>query len=248
MKNNYHKSKDERGIALVLSMMVLASIIGLVLVSADASFSVLRSSQSIGLSEKALFAAESGVEITLYDIIVNQNGLNLADLSAQPMTNVDATWGRQVRVATSTPGLCGAPLPKPVCSINNDTINSGNSLFVTLQDGEHFQVDLDIVGAQYPDTVAVDVSTAGTSLVLRSSTTQTRYTNGIVTIPPTGVLNPIDGWVFSLYNNTGSARQYEVTVSGGANELPLGLKITGIGTFRGTQRTIDFIRPSWLIY
>lgn len=251
MKYNHHNSEPE-GIAIILSVVVLAALIGLILSVSNITFRITSTNHTIGTSEVAFFAAESGAELTVYEIEKKDFGINdLPLLTGQVLNGVNgATWSREVRVATTTPSVCSVTNPKPACSNNGGTIGTSNPLEVTLANGQAFQLDLNIVGADYPDRVRITWSGgSGTEVIISNSTEQTIESNSPVTIPSSGTLDPADEYRIRINNNSGGSVVYNVLPQGGGNTvLPLGLDIDAWGTYRDTVRRIQLTRPAWLIY
>lgn len=245
------KNKNEAGIAVLLSILVLVAILGLVVTVSNISFRITKSNQSINESEKAFFAAETAAELTIYDIVRNNRGLDLPDLVAQPLVGTEgATWDRQVRLATLTPGLCSAPQAKSVCTNSSGAVTSGNPLIINLEPGESFEFDLNIATAPYPNQVRINWSGAAQTRVLVSGENiQSIDTVTNVKVPASGVLDPNNDYRIRIINDDSSLVVYDLTPQGGGtSELPLGLNISATGFFLNTERRLEVFRPSWLIY
>lgn len=247
------KDKQEEGFAVLLSVLVLASITGLVISVFNVSFRITKSNQSIINSEKAFFAAETAAEITIYDIVKNNRGLDLPDLVGQALGgNPGATWGRRVSLATLTPGLCSAPQPKPVCSDADGSISTTNDLSITLEDGESFQLDMDIVDpgnpSNYPANVRILGVTAGSRVIVSGNGQQEVKTSQTFIVPETDVIDPNLDYRFRIINESGSQQTYTITPLGSSVDFPLGLNISTVGIYQGTERRVDVTNPAWLIF
>ena len=250
MKKTFLKKtkNKEKGFAVLLSILVLASITGLVITVANVSFGITKSNQSIINSEKAFFAAETAAEITIYDIVNNNGGLGLPDRFNQPLINTGgATWSRQVRLDTTTLGLCSAPTPKPVCGNDPGGIVIGNEMKVTLNDGESFQLDLNITGGLYPSQIFIKWGPFPSRVFVAGAGEQVINNESDIFVPTSGILQASQEYRFRIINDSGSPVTYEIqnldTVA-----LPLGLNISATGFYQGTERRIDLTRPAWLIY
>lgn len=248
---------QQSGISLILSIVILMAIFGLVIVVADVAFDIRATNKAIGSSEIALFAAESAAELTIYEIEKNQASIDLTPIADQTITlpsgNV-AYWNREVKLATSTPGLCNPAdptiTPSPACTANLGVVNTSNPLLVTLRNTQSFQLDLDIKNATstYPVHVNIDIGAGGSRLIVSGEGTQTTYTSGNITVPVAGVLEPEDDYKIRIINESGATRTYTISTQNNVDELPLGLQIRTFGRYLDTERDIVLIRPAWLIY
>lgn len=246
-------NKEPEGIAVILSVLVLAALMGLILSVANITYRVTTTNRAIGTSGVAFFAAESGAELTIYEIERKDYGRpDLPELTGQSIDTVSgATWAREVTIATTTPSVCSVTNPRPACSTGGGTVTNSNPLVVTLGNGQSFQLDLNLKGASYPDRVAVSWSGgSGTEVVVANTSGQTTETNSPVQIPqPPSTLDPVDEHRFRINNNSGGTVVYTIQPQGGGGtDLPLGLNIDASGTFRETVRSIELTRPAWLIY
>lgn len=245
--------ENNQGISVILSVIILATLVGLIITIATVAQTITRSNRSIENSEVAFYAAESAAELTVYEIVRNNRGLDLPHLMDQPLDVVaDAFWDSEVKLSTSTPGLCGAPNPKPICSDDPGTITTSNALEVTLQPGQSFQMDLTLEGADYPDRVQITWSGGSATRVYTiDDGVQSVLTNSPVSFPksPDYVI-PANSPRFRIVNEEPiDAVVYQIKPQGGSVPyLPLGLTISTIGKHNGTERRLDISHPSWLIY
>ncbi len=247
IENRQKFQKNENGIALLLTVVILTAVLGLVISVSTVVMRIIKSNKAIGVSEIAFYAAEAATELVIYDIEVNGRGLDIIDVANEPMDTIPgATWSSQVRAQTAVPSLCGADEPKAVCG-NGTTVTSANPLLVTLSDGQAFQLELNLVGATYPDTVSISWNGGSTEVNLMSGSDISTENSSPVTFPSTGTIDPSSGDRFRIINNSGASQTYTITPSSGS-PLPLGLKITATGRFSESERVIELTRPSWIIY
>ncbi len=245
-------NKEPEGIAVVLSVVVLSALIGLILYVSNITFRITATNRAIGTSEVAFFAAESAAELTIYEIEKKDYSRpDLPQLTGQALDSISgATWAREVNIATTTPSVCSVTNPRPACSDSEGTIVTGNPLEVTLNNGQSFQLDLNIRGATYPDSIRVTwPGGSGTDVIIANNSGQTTETNSPIQIPSSGTLDPSDGYRIRINNNSGGTIVYNIQPQGSGNvDLPLGLNIDTSGTYRETVRSIKLTRPAWLIY
>ncbi len=242
--------KNNSGLTSLLSVTILVAVTGLALIIANSNLVILRVNKSIGGSEKAIYAAETAAEITIFQIEKEGKGLNLPKITDKVMDgDTGVTWSREVIVSYKTPGVCNAFVPKPICSNNDDNIRSSNILYVTLNGGQSFQFDLNIAGADYPDRLQISWTGSGTSVLVYSSAGQTEYTSSPVTIPASGTLDPVLGYRIKITNNSGNTVTYALRPQGGATtDLPMGLLIRTEGKYQSYIRKLEIVRPAWIIY
>ncbi len=251
MKDIFLKAKnDNTGMTTLLVAIVLVAVSGLALIIANSNITVSRINQSIGGSEKAFYGAETATDITIFQIEKENGGLSLPVIVDKVMDgDNDVTWSREVLASYETPGLCSAFKTKPICSNSSGDINDANPLNVTLEDGEKFQFDLNISGADYPDSIEITWSGTGSTVLVFSNNGQTEYSTSPVTVPGSGVLDPDQGYRIRITNSSGSTVTYTITPQGGiTTKLPMGLLVKTDGKYKKFIRKLDIIRPSWIIY
>lgn len=110
MKNNIAKfKKQEKGIALVLSVLVLANLFVITIIVTDVILRIGRTSRQISESEVAYFSAETAVEDAIYEIEQNQNGATLGSYDQRSygyMDFTDGRWERYIEPIVSTRTIC----------------------------------------------------------------------------------------------------------------------------------------------
>lgn len=244
--------KNNSGLTSLLTVIILVAVTGLSLIIATSNMIVVRINKSIGGSEKALYGAETAAEITIFQIEKEGGGLSLPQIVDKAMdSDPDVKWSREISVSYTTPGVCNAFKPKPICSDNSGNIDNNNILYVTLQDGERLQFDLNITGADYPDRLQISWTGSGSNVLVYTAGGQTEYTTSPVTIPEpgSGVLNPALGYKIRITNNSGDTVTYTLRPQGGVTtDLPMGLLIKTEGKYQNYVRKLEIIRPVWVIY
>jgi len=107
--SNKNQLGDERGIALILSIIILTNLLMITLIVTDVILRIGRSSQQISESEQAYFAAEAGIENGLYQIEKNNDASGLGTPTSPISGNldeVDANWESYVAPVYTTPVTC----------------------------------------------------------------------------------------------------------------------------------------------
>jgi len=238
-------SKDQRGISLILSVIIIVSLLGIVVSVSNITRRVAQDNILIEASEIAFLVADSAAEVALYEIIKNGQGVSLPDLQNQNFAINGATWDRNIEVALTIPARCNALDPKPVCTDSSDSVSATNPLHILVADNNSFQFDFDIVGANYP--VGVDL----TGDIL-SQTEVTVVANGVQTKSLPGsqlVLSGLSGnsTRVRLTNTSGGEGSFTLTPQG-IEGLPVGINISTIGEYLGVERRIEVTKPAWLTY
>ena len=100
---NYRKLKENRGTALLMTLLILTSILTVALGAANLIVPGIRMSRTQAQSTKAFFASEAGVERSLWE--VRKNGYTLLGEDTADVFNDSLDNGSiyQVDYATSTP-------------------------------------------------------------------------------------------------------------------------------------------------
>ncbi len=109
-KNNIYSAKNQKGIALILSILVLSNLLMITLIVTDIVVRIGRSGHQITQSESAYYAAESATEKAIYEIEKNQDASSLG-IESNPVSetmpnNSDVTWQRYIQPINSTPVTC----------------------------------------------------------------------------------------------------------------------------------------------
>jgi len=111
MTKNSKISSNHHGIALVLSVLVLANLMMITLIVADVILIIGRISQAIGESEAAYYAAESAVEKAVYEVEqppydISDWGTSAEDPAAGQLTNSRVTWQSYIQPVYIIPVIC----------------------------------------------------------------------------------------------------------------------------------------------
>jgi len=187
-----------KGIALVLSVLILANLMMITLIVADVILRIGKTSRAIGESESAYYAAESAVERAVYDLEKNHDGSELGTEVYPAMgtlSNPKVTWRRYLKPILTTPVVCigddniyhvytsvsdvtasGKGAEKS-CVYTNDpgSITKSNPLRIKLRPNKSFELNFSIaapVGLDfYPSSIDLnwDKSTPGKLVILDSS-------------------------------------------------------------------------------
>ncbi len=157
--------KRQSGIALVLSVLILANLMMIALVVSDVILRIGKSSQGISQSEIAYFAAETAIEKAIYQIEKNK------DASILPATgnllNVNANWQLAIQSINTIAPTCfnnqneisfpADPKSGPALNlscvyaedsvsglVNQNLIEKSNPFKVRLKPGKSFELGLNI--------------------------------------------------------------------------------------------------------
>lgn len=230
------------GISLLLTVTMMGGLLFITSATASMIWTVSKTSRSIGDSEQAYFAALTAVEEALYKY--EKDGMALDELQeTQPHAILgNAFYTTDATVDTYIPSYAN------YFSVDEETqpISNSNSLFVTIPSGKTFYISMAIPGVTYPTQVRFTNETSNdveiTSFANGIQSDQTLTYNG-----QDHQLNvPANGSKIKIKNLTGNNAQIEIRPTGGT--LPIGIIITGTGTYRNTVRKIEVAKPAWVIY
>ncbi len=99
----------QEGIALVLSVLILANLLMITFIVTDVILRIGKTSHEIGESEAAYFAAETAIEEAVYKIEKERDGSALGTAAAPSagfLNNFKATWQRYLSAINTTPVIC----------------------------------------------------------------------------------------------------------------------------------------------
>lgn len=238
--------RAREGITLLLSLTMLG---GLVLITASAAnlvITVSRSSRTIGNSEIAYFAAEAAVERALLEF--EKNGASLGALTTGSLTlpsNPAATYTTSATMELFVPPddtLLDASDP-------TQSIQSSNPLLITLAPNKTFFLDFATNGSTYSSNLNLDIPNGkpATVIIFESNTqTKTNYLGTGSSIVIANNLAAVNNARLTIKNTDTTASVFEIKPS--TPDLPLGVLITGIGSYRGTERRIEVFRPNYVFY
>ena len=109
---------------------------------------------------------------------------------------------------------------------------------VNLNEGESFQLDFDFNGLTIPSSLDINCSQSARVVIL-SNDGQTTQNCPLAALDVSGVILR----VINEYAGTNS-----ISFSADGGSLPLGIQVTGIGTYQNQKRVIEVERKNWQIY
>lgn len=237
------KKINEKGISILLVVLILSSLIVITLAISNIVLRVGRTSRQIGYSEIAYYAAETGVEKALYEIETNRTVVGLDGDSDNLSEISNASWERTLVEITSYLTDCATlGSNEGVCVDTAGTINSGNPLKINLDADNSFQLDLNFSGLTYPDSITITWSGTGKIITLDGNGNQ----NTIEASPVTLNSLATNLYIVRMVNNDTSQIAFTITPS--VNNLPIGILLTGTGNYQNQQRIIEVERKNWQIY
>ncbi len=241
--------KDQNGFSVLLAILIMTSLIITTFALSDVVLRVGRSSRQIGQSEIAYYAAETAVEKALYQIEQNRTVAGL-DGETGVLAETGADWEREVKPITSLTIKCGEGEgelhsdEQGICVGVAGDIDDSNPLRVQLNSGSSFQLDLNFQAMAYPDNLQVNwtdpegkckLVVSGNDGHYSYSSSQKLYDLGS------------NLYTLRLVNDSSSMVTFELVPATGAS-LPIGIKVTGIGKYKGQKRILEVERHNWQIY
>jgi len=237
-KNNKKKQlSDRQGVSLLMVVLIIGVILVATLAISQIVLRQGRVTKGAEISERAYFAAESGVEKAAYQIFKEQTDITTYNLSGN-LTN-NATY--QVNSSDLT-----------VDVKNPDTgqeITQSQPWQVALSAGQAFSLALDINGATYPATLQIDRSgTQPSDLIIHS---WLKVGGGdeqvfVIDFPYDLNINSARFYQIRINNRSAGSETYILKPTSPANaKLPIGLYIKAKGVFFSYQRTVEGNFPRW---
>jgi len=251
MNNNTKKykcfKKDEHGISVLMSIIILSSLMIMTITISDIVLRVGRGSRQIGYSEIAYYAAETAVERGLYEIEKNRETTNLNSLNQtweEDLEDSGGSWTRGVSLITNLTTECGSIVGQEgICVDVAGDITVSNPLKVQLDSGSSFQLDLNFLGMDFPNDFSIDWTGTARVVVLDNNTdTQTTEQVSPVT------LDNLDTNLYLIRIINDNASQTTFTLLPAGDELPIGILMTGTGIYQDEQRVLEIERTNWQIY
>ncbi|MFA6145734.1 MAG: hypothetical protein WC697_00170 [Patescibacteria group bacterium] len=244
---------NKKGLSIILILLIISSILtGTVIVGET----LIRHTQIVKgaeVSEKAFFAAETAVEKAIYQVLKNYVNISTysiidGELSNGAQYNI-ALSGVAADTADPTGGL-------PIICADTDCDGEGeNPWSFDLDIGESFQLNLDLNGADYPDTLRIERTGDGSSgdLIVYQCiapaagtgicTSTSQLFNPNFTAQNIDVSTvPTDFYRIRI-NNFGAVGTY--TLKPISTALPIGVSITAKGSYQGYERQINDNYPKW---
>lgn len=247
MKKKIEKrQKEAQGIALLLTVILLGTLIIITTSATSLIFALGQTVRGIGDSEKAYYAAETGIEQGLY-LVEKQNVTLDALAGSGVLSTTGATWTRTAFATYKIP----QNHPSVTAASPTADISDANPLLVTLNANESFQMDLNLVSTSitYSQHLRINWAGAGATKLIQSDASG-QTTSSILNnqkIPAIGNIDPIANLRFRLINESGSTIQYMFS-PGPSGTLPMGLVISSIGISNNQERRIEVERKAWLVF
>jgi len=220
------KRINKKAIALILVLVIIASILTGILLVAQTIIRYSQISKGVEVSEKAYFAAETAIEIAGYDILKNKK--NYSDYTLSGVLSEDTNYQVDSIELDSD-----CPAPSTQCS--SGPISNTNPWSISLSPGWSFQLNLDINGATYPTSLSISTDDSSSSELILSSALKTDppLTWSQTTYPswPVNLILSNDYYYKLRINNlrgSGESINYTITPS---SELVIGLKVQGEGVY-----------------
>lgn len=232
--------KQQRGVTVLIAIVILASIIILVTAVSDLVVRSSQTAQDIGFSEVAYYAADTAIEKALYVIEREHSALNLAATNISLADVSGATWSRQVTALTQTNVACA--------SVTSGLCVNGDQLTVKLAVDKSFQLDLDFSGLDYSTAINFrqNFGVPAALVVLGKDGAQNTFELG------PGVEKIIElsntAFVRLINQDTTSSIEIQLSPSGGSGNIPIGIIVQSTGIYQDQQRQIRMQRLNWQVY
>jgi len=236
-------NKQNQGVSLILTLLIISSVLTGTILVADITIRHAQIIHGAEISEKAYFAAETGIQKAAYQAMKNYT--NISTYSLNDSFDDGSTYS-----ATISPD---AECPNPPTECSASPVSATNPWTVTLAVGESFQLNIDINGATYPasvqitrsgsidtDIIVYECTTTGSPRVCSSTMSQ----EFSITFPYTFNITDYETKYYKLrVNNAGNGSEsYTLTPTG---ELPIGIEISSTGGYTGYERRLKTNLPKW---
>ena len=242
--------KEKKGMSLILTLLIISSVLTGTVLVAEITIRHAQIIHGAEISEKAYFAAETGAQKMAYQIEKNYKDISTYILSEGFLSDEKSTYSATI----STDTEC----PDPLAECNAGPISNANVWTVTLATGESFQLNIDINGATYPNSIEITRSgSEDTDIIVYECTTEvdprecgeTISQTFSITFPYSFNISDYASKYYKLrINNVGSGSEnYTLTPSAEA-ALPIGIEINAIGGYVGYQRKLKTNLPKWQIF
>lgn len=278
MEKLNNKIKKHKGISLLFVLLILGVMLTAVLVISDIMIRQSRIMRNIAISERAYFAAETGVEETLYEI-------NKA--RTKNITTPGEICGNGICEGSETVGNCpldcnggnytglfgcwcqancnncqinydGGNATWQIISLTENLIDTNNPLEVTLSPGQSLQLNLDMKGATYPNKAGDDIQFerigggASELIVFKEN----KSTGAFIQYgpdsnsPTTTDLDTANYYYkFRIYNPSNSGASVLYRIKPlGGENLAVGVRIIASAACKDMERRIEANNPKWQIY
>lgn len=250
---------NQSGIALVLSVLILANLLMITLVVTDVIFRIGKSSREISESEVAYFAAETATERAVYEIENNQNASSLGTVDSPSQGSLDYTsgnWQRYIEPVYQILVTCidnNQQLSHPAdpntetdksClyakDLSQNNLTKANPLKLRLKPGKSFEFNLNISVPSdinfYPSAVTIDWDSVfpGRVIILSADGQQiidTNTTTGTGKIPSSGQLGSSPDYRIRITNNGTSDVIFTIAPNAASDNLAVGITVTSKGYY-----------------
>jgi hypothetical protein len=247
------KKRDQKGVTILISVLILSSVIILALAVSDIVGRANRNSRDIGLSEVAYFAAEKGVEQALYSIEKERTISGLDGIQGNLTDITEANWSREIEVLSDSEAtdmdcdtLALVSVENGVCV--DETNPNQPKVKIKLRPNDSFQLDLDFGGMSgyLPNGIKIDgiSSSNASTTVLNISAGESETPENLNNISVSG-----RQIILKITNKSDVTENIEISSSGGANNpVPLSFLIISTGSYKEQKRVIQVERRNWQIY
>ncbi len=248
-KNNNNLIKQREGISLLLVILILGIMLATILTASDIILRQGRSMKKITDSERAYFAAEAGIEISLYEInkARSQNVDTLDDVNC---------WCG-VSCNNCQLNYSGIISQWKVAKIERRTIKVNELDTVVLPPGQSYQLTLDVRGVPYPTNKVTFKRTSGNNSCVISF--EEHKTTGVTSQDDPNCTASVDKnldnnyyYKFRILNSAvnNETVTYEVKPVGGGpqNAMTTDVVLTVSGEYNGVERIVTATTTKWQLY
>ena len=262
--------KEKKGMSLILTLLIISSVLTGTVLVAEITIRHAQIIHGAEISEKAYFAAETGAQKMAYQIEKNYKDISTYILSEGFLSDEKSTYSATISTDTYCPDAseteCKYYPSDPECpgELDRCPISEINPWTISLTPGESFQLNIDINGATYPNSIEITRSDSeeDTDIIVYECTTggdprecgDTMSQTFSITFPYIFDISSYDissspAKYYKLrINNVGSGSEnYTLTPSVEA-VLPIGIEINAIGGYVGYQRKLKTNLPKWQIF
>ncbi len=163
--HQFNIQSNQHGIALILSVLILANLLMITFVVTDVVLRIGKTSRQISESEIAYLAAESAIEKAIYEIEKNKNASNLGTPSSAvsgQFSNTQGNWENYIQPVYLMPVTCVDDAQRitfpadPTTQTDKSclyaadwdqgdfTLAHNNHLTIRLRPGKSFEIDFNI--------------------------------------------------------------------------------------------------------
>lgn len=247
-KNNNNLIKQHEGISLLLVILVLGIMLATVLSASDMILRQGRSTKKITDSERAYFAAEAGIEVSLYEI----NKARSQDVD----TLDDVACWCGVSCNNCQLSYSGKISQWKVAKIERRTIQTNDFDTVILSPGQSYQLTLDVRGVLYPTKVQFNRTGGSNSCVI---TLEENIATGVMSQDDPYCNNVFNRNLDNNYyykfrilnpavNNETVTYQVKPIGGGPQNAMTTDVVLTVSGEYNGTERIVTATTTKWQLY